>query len=113
MSDASERAPVYDPTETMPLPLLGIRGAIGGVLMGLANLVPGISGGTMLLAAGVYPGFISSIASLYINSARLWGDEVRRSSGFCAPSARRRVNPKAPITRRILPGEIRNPKSKI
>ena len=28
--------------------------------MGLANLVPGISGGTMLLAAGVYPGFISS-----------------------------------------------------
>ncbi|HKK52004.1 MAG TPA: DUF368 domain-containing protein, partial [Myxococcota bacterium] len=26
--------------------------------MGLANLVPGISGGTMLLAAGVYPTFI-------------------------------------------------------
>jgi putative membrane protein len=32
--------------------------------MGLANLVPGISGGTMLLAAGVYPGFISAIAEL-------------------------------------------------
>jgi putative membrane protein len=32
--------------------------------MGLANLVPGISGGTMLLAAGVYPAFISSIAEL-------------------------------------------------
>ncbi len=64
MSDASERAPVHDPTETMPLPLLGIRGAIGGVLMGLANLVPGISGGTMLLAAGVYPAFISSIAEV-------------------------------------------------
>lgn len=30
--------------------------------MGLANLVPGISGGTMLLAAGVYPTFIESIA---------------------------------------------------
>lgn len=43
---------------------MGIRGALGGVLMGLANLVPGISGGTMLLAAGVYPGFIAAIAEL-------------------------------------------------
>lgn len=32
--------------------------------MGLANLVPGISGGTMLLAAGVYPRFISAIAEI-------------------------------------------------
>ena len=32
--------------------------------MGLANLVPGISGGTMLLAAGVYPGFIAAIAEI-------------------------------------------------
>ena len=40
------------------------RSAIGGTLMGLANLVPGISGGTMLLVAGVYPGFIASIAEL-------------------------------------------------
>ena len=44
--------------------LLVIRGSIGGCLMGLANLVPGISGGTMLLAAGVYPGFISAIAEV-------------------------------------------------
>ena len=41
---------------------LGFRSLFGGVLMGLANLVPGISGGTMLLAAGVYPDFIESIA---------------------------------------------------
>jgi putative membrane protein len=46
------------------LGLLALRSALGGTLMGLANLVPGISGGTMLLAAGVYPGFISSIAEL-------------------------------------------------
>lgn len=46
------------------LGLLVLRGALGGTLMGLANLVPGISGGTMLLAAGVYPGFISAIAEL-------------------------------------------------
>ena len=40
------------------------RSAVGGVLMGLANLVPGISGGTMLLAAGVYPRFIQGIAEV-------------------------------------------------
>ena len=53
-----------DPIETMPLPQLGIRGAVGDMLMGLANLVPGISGGTMLLAAGVYPSFITAIAEV-------------------------------------------------
>lgn len=46
------------------LPRLAVRGVIGGVLMGLANLVPGISGGTMLLAAGVYPRFIRAIAEV-------------------------------------------------
>ena len=50
--------------ETGFSPLLIARGVIGGALMGLANLVPGISGGTMLLAAGVYPGFIDAIAKL-------------------------------------------------
>ena len=43
---------------------LAARGAVGGLLMGLANLVPGISGGTMLLAAGVYPDFIESVADI-------------------------------------------------
>jgi putative membrane protein len=47
-----------------PLTSIALRGAVGGVLMGLANLVPGISGGTMLLAAGVYAGFIGAIADL-------------------------------------------------
>jgi len=46
------------------LPVLALRAAIGGALMGLANLVPGISGGTMLLAAGVYTGFIGAIAEI-------------------------------------------------
>lgn len=41
-----------------------LRSVLGGVLMGLANLVPGISGGTMLLAAGVYPQFIDGIAEI-------------------------------------------------
>ena len=32
--------------------------------MGLANLVPGISGGTMLLAAGIYQDFITAVAEV-------------------------------------------------
>lgn len=54
---------IAEPDEA-PLALVGVRGAIGGLLMGLANLVPGISGGTMLLAAGVYPAFIAGIAEV-------------------------------------------------
>ncbi len=53
-----------EPTSHASAPLLVLRSALGGTLMGLANLVPGISGGTMLLAAGVYPGFISAIAEV-------------------------------------------------
>ncbi|MCH8822422.1 MAG: DUF368 domain-containing protein [Planctomycetes bacterium] len=40
------------------------RGGFGGLLMGLANLVPGLSGGTMLLAVGIYPQFIGAIAEV-------------------------------------------------
>ncbi|MFW5732903.1 MAG: DUF368 domain-containing protein [Planctomycetota bacterium] len=51
-----------------PAPLgsaaLAVRSAVGGVLMGLANLVPGISGGTMLVAAGIYQRFIDAIAEV-------------------------------------------------
>lgn len=45
-------------------PKWGLRCVLGGILMGLANLVPGISGGTMLLAAGIYPRFIEALADL-------------------------------------------------
>ena len=41
-----------------------LREILSGLLMGLANLVPGISGGTMLLAAGVYPQFIEGISEV-------------------------------------------------
>ena len=43
-------------SETSPLPVF--RASIGGVLMGLANLVPGVSGGTMILVMGLVVGFI-------------------------------------------------------
>ncbi|MDP6745981.1 MAG: DUF368 domain-containing protein [Candidatus Poribacteria bacterium] len=51
-------------SKTDNVPLLAVRSIIGGILMGLANLVPGISGGTMLLAAGIYPRFINAIAEV-------------------------------------------------
>jgi putative membrane protein len=59
-------SPPPSPSAAAPVPLskLAVRGATGGALMGLANLVPGISGGTMLLAAGVYPQFVRAIADI-------------------------------------------------
>ena len=41
---------------------LVLRSIAGGALMGLANLVPGVSGGTMLLAVGIYPQFVAGVA---------------------------------------------------
>lgn len=60
-----------DPLADAPLPQLVTRGALGGVLMGLANLVPGISGGTMLLASGVYQHFVNAVAELSTLKFRL------------------------------------------
>jgi hypothetical protein len=45
-------------------PLTLIRTAVGGVLMGIANLIPGVSGGTMILAVGLYEEFIDSVADV-------------------------------------------------
>ena len=61
------------PADGSMSPKWGLRCLLGGALMGLANLVPGISGGTMLLAAGIYPRFIQALADLS-------GLRLRRSS---------------------------------
>ena len=37
---------------------------LGGFLMGVANLVPGLSGGTMILVVGLYDAFIRAVAEL-------------------------------------------------
>lgn len=50
--------PEAGPTARLP----ALRLLLGGALMGLANLVPGISGGTMLVAAGVYRRFIDAVS---------------------------------------------------
>ena len=52
------------PQDESMRPKWALRCLLGGTLMGLANLVPGISGGTMLLAAGIYPRFIQALAEL-------------------------------------------------
>lgn len=41
-----------------------VRCVLGGGLMGLANLVPGISGGTMLVACGIYTRFIDAVSNI-------------------------------------------------
>ena len=50
------------PSTTPSIPL--VRCGLGGVLMGLANLVPGISGGTMLVACGIYTLFIDAVSDI-------------------------------------------------
>ncbi len=52
-----------------------LRALLGGALMGLANLVPGVSGATMLLAAGVYRGCLDALAK--VASLRFDRDSVR------------------------------------
>ena len=57
-------------SETQPADTAGlsaprlIRTAVTGVLMGTANLIPGVSGGTMVLAMGLYEDFIDSVAEV-------------------------------------------------
>ena len=50
-----------------------------GLLMGAADIVPGVSGGTMALITGIYKELISSIDQ--INLKQLW---LLRQEGFTA-----------------------------
>jgi putative membrane protein len=54
------------PPAAAPRPglLYFVRVAVTGVFMGVANLIPGVSGGTMVLALGLYQEFIDSVADL-------------------------------------------------
>ncbi len=40
------------------------RTAAGGAMMGIANIIPGVSGGTMILALGLYEMFVESVAEV-------------------------------------------------
>jgi len=54
-----------------------LRVLVAGALMGLANLVPGVSGGTMILACGVYEDFVGTVSAF--TTAR-----IKRSHVFFA-----------------------------
>ena len=53
--------PTSPPMKSRPS---AMRVLLGGFLMGIANLVPGVSGGTMILAVGLYDRFIEAVARL-------------------------------------------------
>lgn len=68
MNTDSSPTPPPAPTEPGQIPQPPARAPflrllLGGGLMGLANLVPGISGGTMLVAAGVYRRFVDAVSN--------------------------------------------------
>ncbi len=56
------RSPPDHSSESPQPPI--IKMAFGGILMGIANLIPGLSGGTMILAMGLYTEFIDSVADV-------------------------------------------------
>lgn len=61
MTNPPSESPRPDPAASNgPVPVG--RALLAGCLMGLANLVPGISGGTMLVACGVYRRFIDAVS---------------------------------------------------
>lgn len=60
-AETSESTPEIE-VEKKPLPV--VRLSVTGVFMGLANLVPGVSGGTMVLALGLYDEFIGAVSDL-------------------------------------------------
>ncbi|MEM7756141.1 MAG: DUF368 domain-containing protein [Planctomycetota bacterium] len=60
----SQPEPAAGTADERVSPMVLARCGVGGGLMGLANLVPGISGGTMLVAAGVYERFIDAIGDV-------------------------------------------------
>ncbi len=57
-------APLDYKTPDAPKPTPIVRTLFTGGLMGLANLVPGVSGGTMVLVMGLYERFITSVADV-------------------------------------------------
>ena len=42
-----------------------LKQILSGVVIGVANIIPGVSGGTMMVAMGIYDKLISSITGLF------------------------------------------------
>lgn len=77
MSEKQDPAPVQDDTSWKEWPYLLIK----GFLMGSADIVPGVSGGTMALIVGIYTRLINAIKSFgksfFVQFFRLrWSDAL-------------------------------------
>lgn len=68
-----------------PIPFLKL--SVTGVFMGLANLVPGVSGGTMVLALGLYDEFIGAMSDLTRLAGRIVKDGALPALQWFARSA--------------------------
>lgn len=55
--------------------------SLRGVAMGAADVVPGVSGGTMALVLGIYPRFIAALSSLKLRLLRRLLAALRRGAG--------------------------------
>jgi putative membrane protein len=62
--DAEHSTPPTADVDAPVAPISLVRIGIAGVLMGLANLVPGVSGGTMVLVMGLYDEFVTAVADI-------------------------------------------------
>ena len=54
-----------------------LKQILSGVVIGVANIIPGVSGGTMMVAMGIYDKLISSITGLF--------KEFKKSVRFLLP----------------------------
>ena len=77
-ADLDPRSPV--PSRPGPLGMVG--NAVRGALIGMAELVPGVSGGTVALVTGVYPRLLDTGAHIVdgIRSAALGPERRARTS---------------------------------
>ncbi len=60
--DFDAAPPLEDPAGPSSVP--PVRTLLAGGLMGTANLVPGVSGGTMILVCGLYAHFVDAMAAI-------------------------------------------------
>ena len=47
-----------------------LRHIINGFLIGIANIIPGMSGGTLALVLGIYERLINALRNIGINTAK-------------------------------------------
>ena len=68
---------------------------IKGIMIGIANIIPGVSGGTMAVSLGIYDRLIGSISGLFREFKKsilfLIPDHYRRRNRHCGFYLRHRI----------------------